>query len=422
MRRKIIRCLFLGLMFLVFVLVFTNSTVWTRGKVITTEPIDSLAFQELVDSVAPRTTIKCLGGWYECYQEEGDVTTTFPIRITKPLRIVAADENNPPIFVGTFDPDYGPWAGGNNCFMVDNLISDIRGLEFEGLHFMGFSRALSFSPSYDPAIPDVPVKAGVLSGLRIDSCQFYDCLRGIGVFDGQIKNFKISDNIIEAARHGIVVQGGVDVPPVGEPYDMGRPNNGTITGNTVFSESVGIDVCGCEGVTVKDNFIDISVDVYGIGIWFGGDWYEELVLDDGPIRIGSVSGNNVQANGAYGIACYGRTTLRKSLIQYNSISDSYLGIILEMGANNFNIVDNEFVNSIWDIDIWLGGEPYWETAPPASHDNTVIANDFVTYVVDNGINNTLVGKIFLWDYSSVLNDVRQNLKELRQKLAERRQR
>lgn len=415
MRRKIIRCLFLGLMLAVFVLVFTDSTVWTRENVIITGPINSKAFQKLVDSVAPHTTIKCLGGSYECYKGEPEKHKTFPIRITKPLRIVAADENNPPIFKGTFDPDYGPWEGGNNCFMVYNLISNIKGLEFVGLHFEGFSRALAFSPSYDPAIPNVPIEAGVLSKLRIVRCQFFDCWRGIYVIDGQIKNFGISDNIIERVRYGICVWGGVD-ESVGEPYNMGRPKKGTITGNTVFSENIGIDVTGCEDVTIHNNF----VDSLSVGIWFGGDYYESLLPDDDPIRIGSVSSNNVQTPWGWGIVCYGLTTLHKSFVQNNYISNSYLGITLEMGANNFNIVDNEFGPS--NCDIYLGGENDDEAAPPASHDNTVIATDFVTSVIDNGINNELVGKIVLMNNSSVLNDVRQNLKELRQKLAGRRQR
>ncbi len=418
MRRKIIRCLFLGLMLAVFVLVFTERTVWTQENVIITGPMDSLAFQELVDSVAPRTTIKCLGGSYLCYQGEPEEFETFPIRIRKPLKIVAADENNPPIFVGTFDPDYGPWKGGNNCFMVYNLISDIRGLEFVGLHFKGFSRALAFSPSYDPDNPSVPIWAGVLSKLRIVRCQFFDCFKGIMVYDGQIKNFKISDNFfVEALFMGIQVFGGVD-PSVDPPIHIGRPKKGTITGNTVFNARWGIDVYGCEEVTIHDNF----VDSFGVGIWFGGDYYEPLLPDEDPIRIGSVSSNNVQANYGYGIVCYGLTTLHKSLVKNNSISDSYLGITLEMGANNFNIVDNEFVNSIWEIDIWLGGENDEETGPPESHDNIVIADVFDTTVIDNGINNKLVGeKINLWPWSA-LSDVRQNLKELRQKLAVRRQR
>ncbi|MBA7704211.1 hypothetical protein ES703_113012 [subsurface metagenome] len=395
MRRKIIRCLFLGLMLAVFVLVFTDSTVWTQENVIITRPINSKAFQKLVDSVAPHTTIKCIGGSYECYKGKPEKHKTFPIRITKPLRIVAADENNPPIFIGTFDPDYTPWKGGNNCFMVYNLISNIKGLEFVGLHFQGFRRALAFSPSYDPDNPPVPVWAGVLSGLRIVRCQFSDCFEGILVYDGQIKNFEISDNFfIDALFHGIVVFGGVDTsfePPV----NIGRPKKGTITGNTIQSARFGIDVSGSEMVTIHDNI----VDSWGVGIWFCGDYYGIPLPDDSPIRIGSVSRNNVQANDGFGIICYGLTTMHKSLVQNNFVSNSFVGITLEMGANNFNIVDNEFVSSVWS-DIWLGGENDDLTGPPDSHDNTVIATatDFVTTVTDYGINNTLVGNYILYSW------------------------
>lgn len=414
MGRKIMRCLFLGLMLAVFVLVLTDSTVWTEENVITIGPIDSLAFQELVDSVAPGTTIKCRAGLYPCYQEDpgNGEQITFPIRITKPLRIVAADENNPPIFEGTFDPEYTAWEGGNNGFLVYNLIPDIEGLEFVGLHFQGFSRGLAFSPSYDPAHPTEPIWAGVLSNLRIVRCQFSECWGGIAVWDGQIKNFEISDNIIDDVRYGILGMGGVD-EIWGELVWIGRPKNGTINGNTVTNAKSGIDVSGCEEVNIHDNFVHSSVG----GIMFGGDWKGVIFPDEPPYKIGSVFRNNVQS--WEGIVCYGLTPLHKSLVQNNYISDANRGISLERNANNFIIVNNEFLNSSI-CDIWFTGAEDEDPPPPATHDNKVIANRFITSVIDHGTNNKLVGKIDLIPNSSVLNDVCQNLKELRQKLTEQR--
>ncbi len=413
MRRKIIRYLFLGLMLAVFVLVFTNSTVWTKGNVITTGPIDSQLFQALVDSAVPHTTIKCLGGVYPCYQG----SETFPIRITKPLRIVAVDENDPPIFMGTGTfGDLTPFIDGNNGFIVYNLTSDIKGLEFVGLHFWGFDRSVAFSPNYDPVNPTVPAP-GVLSNLRVDSCQFDNCLRGVQVFGGQTENFVISFNNINVQKIGIIVLGGASwIEDVGY-FDVGRSKNCTIRRNIVSGSRNGIMVDGCERAFIRDNFVENSA-YYGIAF---GDEYALDFPDDGPIRIGSVQGNEIH-NAWVGIDCFGPTSLHKSLVQSNFLNNCEFGVVLEQGANRFNIVNNEFVNSEWS-DIWLGIDEInpW-TWPPESHDNTVIATDFVTTVVDNGINNKLVGTLAMIYNPGVPDDVRQKLEELRLKLAERMQR
>ena len=404
---KIIRCLFLGLMLAVFVLVVTDSTVWTKGNIITIGPIDSQAFQALVDSAAPRTTIKCRGGEYLCYQGDPGDNETYPIRITKPLRIVAADENDPPIFMGTGDFEHSPVESGNNCFIVYNLTSDIRGLEFVGLHFEGFCMSLYFRPNYDPANPTVPTEAGVLSKLRVVRCQISDCPRGVQVWGGQTENFEISDNIIDVQGIGVLLYGRATGAVI---YNSSRPKNGTVVGNIVCSNQTGIWAVGCENATIRDNFVDSE----WVGIWFG-DESAMFFPDDGPIRIGSVSRNNVQ-NAEVGIICVGPTTLNKSLIQDNSISNSSIGILLEEGANRFNVVNNEFYNSYYDI--WLGWESGGYAYPPESHDNTVIANDFVTTVVDNGVGNTLVGTLSMIWNPGIPDDIRQKLIELREMLAD----
>ena len=378
MRRKIIRCLLFGLILAVFVLVFTDSTVWTQGQVIIVEPMDSLAFQALVDSAVPHTTIKCLGGLYPCYQGNPEDNEPHPIRITKSLRIVAADENDPPLFKGTFG-DSLPYESTNNGFMVYNLRTDIRGLEFKGLQFEGFIRSLAFSPNYDPANPTIPIEGGVLSRLKVTRCQFYDCKRGVQVFGGQTENFEISNNNIDAKQAGIIVYGGATAAePGGIIYDCGRPRNGIITGNTVSMNGTGIPfgiwISACERVTVRNNFVDNGGGGYGIA--FGDDLAYSLP-DDGPINIGSVIGNDVQ-NAEVGIGCNGPTTLHKSLIRSNSISDCYYAIALEVGANNFYVADNQFNNI--SIHIWLESD---------THDNTIIVSE-EAIVEDNGTNNQII--------------------------------
>jgi hypothetical protein len=351
-----------------------------------TGPVDRAAFRALVDGAAAGDTILCGGGLYD-FSDPG------PISLDKPLRIVAEDPEDPPVFRGSgaFFTDF---FAGNNGFMVVGLQRDVDGLEFDGLRLVGFDRALVFAPGVDPPVNTcAPNGAGTLSGLRVTRCRVEASRRGIQLFGRQIERFEITDNIVtgpdpaDSFEIGIMVHGGISgcaVPP--GFYTPGRPAGGHVARNRVEGHSfAGIWAVGVECVVVRDNVVRDAV----LGVVLG-DNVATLLDDDGPIRVGQAIGNVIEDT-FYGVNVDGPTTMRGSSVASNEITRSFIGVMVEQGANGFVLNNNEIVDSRHAA-VLLGKDPVWANGPH-SHDNTVVVTDFVTTVADYGIDNKIVGAL-----------------------------
>lgn len=341
------------------------------------------AFRTLVDNAPPHSTIVCAGGTY-------DFTTGDPIRIAKPLRIIAKDPANPPVFAGNGVVGSRPHQG-NNGFVVYDLKSagSFHGLEFRNLRFKGFFRAIALVPSFDPTNETTPTD-GVLSGASVVGCIF-EGGRGVQIFGQGVDNFDITGNAFERSR--VFIVGGAAATPIGAVYDAGRPRRGIVAENEVSDAPPGnaLVAVGCEHILIRGNRVTSTAPRAG-GILFG-DERAASFPDDGPVDPGTVEGNEVSGPFRSGITIVGPTTLERGSILRNSVRGAGVGIMLDSGANNVLVVNNDFPGGSSVADVYLvdGSESTLPGFP--AEDNTIVATDFLTTVVDHGIRTKLVGTL-----------------------------
>ena len=362
--------------------------VWLTG------PIDRHEFQALVDAASPGDTIACLAGEYR-FGGQG------PLILDKGLKIKAADPYDMPLFVGdTVDGTVdGEPVGGTppqtgNTAIVMSPGAAVHDLEFRSLQFTGFERTMVLDLGHDFNAPGCPLLASAnFTGLVVEGTHFRKTRRAIQLLGGPLDGFVFKDNTIELSQVPsgltpipILLVGGTEFscPADGTLFELLRPGNGTIKNNRMRGGFVGVWIYGGEQVSVKSNTIEAPI-VAGIhviddrAVYFG---------DDGPIQAGEVKGNHI-SGGLFGILGEGPTTMESVGIKGNVVDGSLVGILLDFGANNFEIKDNSFSN-IAAAEIWLGydetGDPF--ASPPESHDNSVIAGAG-DRVFDFGVDNTI---------------------------------
>ena len=105
----------------------------------------------------------------------------------------------------------------------------------------------------------------------------------------------------------------------------------------------------------------------------------------------------------------------------NTVSNSLFGTIIDCESTGYTAVNNEFQGSFL-VDVLLDGtSPGGECAPFGlgdSHDNTIVATDFVTTVLDFGVDNHLVGTLAMTNNPGVPDDLRQTLIAMRESLGQ----
>ena len=375
----------IGLLVAAFVLVPQALTAkkWTTG------PVDQVGFQALVDAASPGDTIACLGGEYH-FGRQG------PVVLDKGLRIVAATANDPPLFVGDIvegtvdDPVLGTdLMTGNTAFRLA-LGAAIHDLQFRGLHFTGFERTLVANSGHawdESGCPPIP--GAEVTGLRIEGNQFRQTRRAIQIWSGPLDGFVVNANTIDPIPGGIAILVVGDAgfcESDGSIIELIRPKNGVIKDNLMRGGNSAVIVAGAENVTVKSNTIEYSA-LYGILV---SDSKGLHFPDDGPIPVGEVKDNHIIGT-IYGIIGEGPTTMEDVEIKGNLVVDAGLGILLDVGANGFEIKGNIF-SDIAIAEVYLGYQESGDPAgawPPDTHDNSVeaAAGD---RVFDFGVNNTVV--------------------------------
>lgn len=381
------------------------------GGEIRTGPVDKARFRALVDGAAAGDTIACEGGAYDFTEGEG-------IAIVKPLRIVAADPNNPPVFAGRTASSGKPAiVPGNDAFFVVGLEEDLEGLAFIGLHFTSFNHALIFDPQLVLGNDCNPTAPGVLSQLRIERCRVTNTRRAVQIDGGNLQNFRVVDNSFSSygdlGTSGIRLFAGAafeGAARCGEALDVGRPRDGIIAGNHFEGNHFGITTIGVESLFIHDNVIDGS----RFGILLGDQKALDLP-DDGPINLGAVQGNIIHG-GVIGLIGQGPTSLRRASFSGNTILGASFGILMELAANDFLLANNDFGDGSLEVDVFLDGAS--ESSGP-THDNKVVATDSHTTVLDLGEGNRLVGRLASASNQGVAQHVREELRESRAALAVR---
>lgn len=345
-----------------------------------TGPVDQAGFQALLDAASPGDTIYCLGGIY-------DFGAPGPLFLDKGLRIVAYDDEDPPLFVGdgTF---FTPFPEGNNGFVQEEG-SYIEGLTIQGLHFQDFDRTIVLGNAYDSSTPNCPLIPGAGGkNVRILDNTIRDTRRGIQVIGGPLEDFVFEGNDIEALLggyrdYGIGVFGGLFDCDAGGFLTAVRPVDGTIEDNHVVAGAnpATISAFGVVDLSVEENRVEGGF----FSIWIG-DSRAFSLPDDGPIPFGTVEENII--DGAFvGIVVDGPTTMTDAKIEDNQINGGFIGVALQLGANGFKVEENEF-SEIVLAEIYLG---YDESGgigefPPDTFNNKVEAEEG-DRVFDFGVNN-----------------------------------
>lgn len=310
-----------------------------QAETIVTGPVTQAGFQALLDAADSGDTISCLGGVY-------DFSAPGPVIIDKGLAIQAADAHDPPVFVGdgTTSTDL---LTGNNGF-VQSPGSRIDGLTIQGLHFQSFDRTLAFPLSFDHRLPGCPQIPGagasnvhILDNTDRGSRLFFQ------VFGGPFEDFLVEGNDIEVSQWGIYVDGDFDFCADGSLVDLVRPVGGVIEGNHVKGAFSSIVVQSAEDMAVEQNRTEDAF--FGIIV---ADPKAYLLPDDGPISLGSVEANTVDALFA-GIVAEGTTTIADAKIEDNQINGAIIGILLDFGANGFKVEGNTF-SEIGVAEVYLG--------------------------------------------------------------------
>lgn len=356
---------------------------------ITTGPLNKAGFQALVDSAAKGDTISCLGGVYD-FSDHGAVL------ITKRLSIVAADPRDPPLFVGDTvdgsvegDPVIGTDRLSGNAAFATPPGASVEALKLAGLSFTGFDYAIDLHSGYDQASPGCPLVPGSgLSHPEILDNTIRQTRRGIGQGPGgPFEHFVFKGNDIRTSTAGdpvaIIVGGDRLICAFdGSQVNTLRPSHGRIEGNHLES-NVGVFVISGEHVSIKQNRIEGGT----VGV-FVVDYKALFFPDDGPIYLGEVKHNEISGS-VLGILAEGPTTISGAQIKGNRIRDAVAPIVLDLGANGFEIKGNEFFNSLL-AEIYLGFDESGSGGeyPPDTHDNVVKARAG-DLVLDFGVDNVV---------------------------------
>jgi len=310
---------------------------------IVTGPVDRAGFQALIDAANPGDTISCLGGVY-------DFGSPGWVYLDKRLTIEAADPSDPPVLRGD-GSIYTSFFSGNNGF-TQRANSLIEGLTIQGLRFEDFDRALAFPWTFDATQPGCPQFPGAgLENLKVLDNTVHNSRRFIQIFNGPAEHFIVKGNDVEliGGDVGILVAGGaLGCLADGTMFDGVRPDHGMIQGNHVrgdFFAAFYID--GVERLSVKENLVEGGF--VGIAFWDNRALY---FSDDGPIRLGSVK-ENVIDGALFGIIAEGPTTITGAQIKDNQISGGLLGVLLDLGANGFEVKFNDF-SGVGLAEVYLG--------------------------------------------------------------------
>jgi parallel beta-helix repeat protein len=412
--------------------------------------VDRQAVQDAIDAAQPGDTVELVG----TFQFDGTEVFITKSRLTLTGRAVDNDSD------GEVNEDWtdGVDNDGDGEVDEDDWDAGIRGIEDEnGDPEEDFDRPTFFNRA-------VRIKSGFgdLRGIAVRHLKFYTVLRGVAVIGGhssdshdcghyvytgdEIDGVVVEKNLFDTTRRGAQIFGTVanvtfrdnialgsynpallvagdevacrlpgDESEFTGVFSIGRPQRIEISGNRVVADpSTGILVWGADHSTVRDNAVE--TDRFGISLWdnLGLSVLNNLVsgADLGLLVQAENKAtvmHNVIRGGNAGVFGWGDSPGTR--IANNTIFDSGTGAYLhneDLEENsNFTLANNEFWNSGW-VDVYLGD---------LSHDNTVIATDFETTVIDDGYDNRLIGTLAMIHNPGISEEVRQHLEEVRERIA-----
>jgi len=314
----------------------------------------------------------------------------------------------------------------NRAVGIKGGSGDLRGIAVRHLKFYTVLRGVEligghFSDSHD--CDDYVYTGDEIDGVVVEKNLFDNTRRGAQIF-GTVANATFRDNLaIGSHDQALLVVGDAlacrrpgDNSDFTGVFSVERPERIEISGNRVLADlSTGISVSATDRSTVRDN----AVEAQGTGVYMGENLSSSALnnLVSGAdlglyvyAEEKAIVMHNVVTGESAGIYGYGDSPGTR--ISNNTIIDSgtgvYLGdFYLEEDCSDFTLANNEFWNSRWK-DVYLG---------ELSHDNTVIATDFQTTVIDLGFDNKLIGTLAMIHNPGISDEVREHLEEVRARIA-----
>ena len=313
----------------------------------------------------------------------------------------------------------------NRAVGITAGFGDLRGIAVRHLKFYTVLRGVRLSGghfSYSHDCDDIVYTGDEIDGVVVEKNLFDNTRRGAQIF-GTVANATFRDNVaIGSHNQALLVVGdlvGCRLPGDNSDFTgvmpIERPERIEISGNRVLADpTTGIAVFGTDHSTVRDN----AVETNRVGVYL----YDNLglsalrnLVSGAELGLGMEAENkatvmhNVVSGGNAGVYGYGDSPGTR--IANNTIVESGTGAYLDADdleePSNFTLVNNEFWDSEW-VDVFLDD---------LSHDNTVIATDFQTTVIDFGYDNKLIGTLAMIDNPGISDEVRQHLEDVRAKIA-----
>ena len=332
---------------------------------------------------------------------------------------------------GIKNPDGSP--AGDTCPTVFNrglvvigLNETHRKIVISNLKFTDFHRALEFHPETDCSdsllCESCVVTQGALDGVTVEGNRFDNNNRAAQAL-GQVSHLTFRRNVVTGGSIAVLTVGervGCRLPDCvssAANHFPGRPTAVDVSDNRIEAWEGDYAVLSVRSnhTTMRRNLVKGRIDSTSD---FRTSISENTVLDTdfaiwvwghGAEKI-TVLHNQVQG-GRFPFGAWGDTP--GSHFANNRVVDAEtIGLWFLAGANGVTALNNEFINTADEVHIHLG---------PTTFDNKVIATDFTTTVVDEGSNNMLVGTLAMVNNPGVPDEVRAQLEELREELANKHQ-
>lgn len=312
---------------------------------------------------------------------------------------------------GVANPDGSPAGDSdpsrlfNRGFVLEGAAGTFRRVEVRNIKFQTHHRAISLQPDWkSPTLfcDDIVSTGGSSDGISVLGNWFDNCRRGVQAF-GEVARLTIKDNqftlttppSILGAPLGVELLGGLTVcflPGGGtRPLRVGTPRMTEVANNRfIAGGTLGILTSGTSLTTIRHNtFAEMFVGI--------------SLFDD---EKASVHSNEVLRTVA-GIAA--RDAAPGATVSNNRLNRHTVGLFFDSGASGLTALNNRFeASSVSNVFF-----------TPASFENTVIATDFETTVVDLGRDNRLLGTLAMIHNPGLPDEVRRKLEELRQGLAQK---
>jgi hypothetical protein len=313
----------------------------------------------------------------------------------------------------------------NRAVGIRSGFGDLRGIAVRHLKFYTVLRGVRLSGGHHSEshdCDDLVYTGDEIDGVVVEKNLFDNTRRGAQIF-GTVANATFRDNLaIGSLNQALLVVGDSvacrlpgDTSEFTGVMSIGRPERIEISGNRVMADpSTGIGVFSTDHSTVRDNAVE--TDRFGISLWDNLDLsvLNNLVSGAGLGLLVQAENkatlmHNVVSGGNAGVFGWGDSPGTR--ISNNTIFDSGTGAYLHNEdleeQSNFTLANNEFWNSGW-VDVYLGD---------LSHDNTVIATDFQTTVIDDGYDNKLIGTLAMIHNPGISEEVREHLEDVRAEIA-----